>query len=415
MKTLKLFIMLLCIAAVYSCKEDKITSLVSDDGVAPGAVVVDASSVENLAGASNITYNLPDDEDVLYVVAEYQRTGSGELVSVKSSVYNNTLKVEGFAEAAQYNVELYAVDQSERKSEVAPVVINPEKPPYKYVCETLYAEEDYGGIKLFWENPETGLVTIEVYSVDASGSLIFQDAVYTSAPVGERLVLGQEAGETDYVFVVRDRYNNTCDQIEMTLTPRYLELFDRANFQAVYQPHDTETAYGWLLPHLFDGVMSGNNGFHTGSGWTSPDGELPEYENWSYNGIDLEVTMFTIDLGALSQVYRFKYWPRLGNFMWRHGNPHLFDLWGGETLNEDGSLDGWTLLLEDASPVKPSGRPGNDNTTEDIEAAEAGFNFEISPEAPKVRYIRFVQKVNQDRKSTLLHLSEIEFYGDNRQ
>lgn len=282
------------------------------------------------------------------------------------------------------------------------------------MCESLYAQEDYGGIKLFWENPEEGDVTIEVYSVAETGGLLFEDAVYTSAQNGERLVLGQEAEETDYVFIVRDRYNNKCDQIEVTLTPLYLELFDRANYQAVYQKHDTPSDYGWILPHVYDGVISGNNGYHSTPGWIDPDGPLPEYEDWSYNGIDLYPSIITIDLGELSQVYRFKYWPRLGNYMWRHGNPHLFDLWGTDKLNPDGSLDGWTLLLENAGPVKPSGQPGNDNTTEDIEAAEAGFNFEISPDMPKVRYIRFVQKVNQDRTSTLLHISEMEFYGDNR-
>ncbi|MFB9056326.1 DUF5000 domain-containing lipoprotein [Mariniflexile ostreae] len=414
MKTLKLFVALLCMVVATSCTEDNITSLIKDDGIAPGPVVVDGGGVENLAGASIITYNLPNQADMLYVVAEYQRKQNGKVVRTKSSVFNNSLRVDGFSEAAAYDVQLYGVDQSENRSPVTTVSINPEKPPYKYVCETLYAVEDYGGIKLFWENPEKGLVTIEIYAEDSTGNLVFQDAVYTSAPDGTRLILGQAAMETEYVFVVKDRFDNACSEIKASLAPLYIEMFDRAKYQAVYQIHDTPSDYGWVLPNLWDGVVSGNNGFHTGSGWVDPAGSLPEYADWSYDGVNLNVVMFTMDLGMLSQVYRFKYWPRTGNYIWRHGNPHLFDLWGSDKLNVDGSLDGWTLLLENASPVKPSGQPGNENTTEDIEAGEAGFNFEISPDMPKVRYIRFVQKVNQDRKATLLHLSEVEFYGDNR-
>ncbi|MCB4807957.1 DUF4959 domain-containing protein [Tamlana sp. 62-3] len=414
MKNFKTFIAIAFLSVIFSCEEDTVTSLVADDGIAPGPVTVTANAVENFSGGSKITYNLPDEDDLLYVVAEYQRGDDSELVSVKSSVFNNTLIVEGFANAQEYTVNLYAVDQSENRSTPTTVTISPEEPPYTYVCETVQAESTYGGIQLYWENPQTGLVTIEVYIEDEGGNLIFKDAIYTEGPTGERLVLGLDAVETNFVFIVRDRYNNRCGYIRETLTPLYIQLFDRANYQAVYQTHDTPDAYGWILPNTFDGVISGGNGFHSPPGWVDPDGELPEYADWSYDGIDLYPSIVTWDIGELVQLYRFKYWPRLGNYMWRHGNPHLFDLWGSDKLNADGSLDGWTLLLENAGPVKPSGQPGNDNTTEDEEAATAGFNFEISPDMPKVRYIRFVQKLAQNRTNTLFHISEVEFYGDNR-
>lgn len=412
MKNLKILMAIICSAAFLGCDEDNVNTLVSDDGMAPGPVMVDANAVENFSGGSTITYNLPDDKDLMYVMAEYQRGGSSEIVSVKSSVFNNSLKVEGFPEAESYEVSLYAVDQSENKSEPVNVTINPEKPPYKYVCETLQAVPTYGGIVLEWENPYEGLVTIEVYEDDETSGLIFKDAIYTEAAVGKRFVLGLEAVETDFVFIVRDRFNNRCNQIKLTLEPLYIELFPQENYQAVYQKYDSPSDYGWILPRVYDG--STGTGFHTSPGNFAPDGLLPEYENWEYNGAKLDVSMFTIDIGQLSRLYRFKYWPRLGNYMWRHGNPHLFDLWGSDKLNPDGTLDGWTLLLENAGPVKPSGRPGNDNTQEDIEAAQAGFTFEIPIDAPKVRYIRFVQKVNQDRSTALLHIMEVQFFGDNR-
>lgn len=409
--------MLLGIATISSCDEDQAGPLVKDNGVAPGVVVLNSNAVRNFAGGSEITYNLPDDKDVLYVLGEYKRNDNAEVVNVKSSVFNNSLIVEGFAEEAEYEVNLYAVDQSGNKSDPTSVTINPGRPSYLDVCESITAEPTFGGLNVSWENPEGGLTIVELYSVNETGSLIFQDLLRSESPFGTGQILGLPAEETDFVFIVKDGFGNQCNRVEFTTTPLYIEVFDRAKIRGVLQPYDQTNAYtGWELNKLYDGGI-GNNGFHTVaiSQSADPDPVLPYYQGHEVNGAAYRVPLFTLDLGGLNQVYRFTYWPRV-NYEWRHGSPKVFDLWGSDKLNADGSLDGWTLLLDQAVVVKPSGNEcdNGNNTEEDMAFANAGISFDISPEMPKVRYIRFAQREAQNCISTLLHISEIQFSGDNR-
>jgi len=415
-KNIKLLVTLFSMATVFSCDEDKISPLVSDDGVAPGSVEIGTDAVRDYAGGSEITYNLPDDKDVMYVLGEFQRANNGEVVGVKSSVFNNQLLVEGFAEAGERVVNLYAVDQSGNTSEGVSVTVNPEKPAYKYVCETIYAEPTYGGLNLFWENPEEGVVNIELYSVGESGGLIFQDVIRTESSLGTGQILGLPAEETDFVIIVKDRFDNKCNQIKFTATPLYIEVFDRSKMQAIFQHYDQNEEYGWTLDRLLDGTV-GNNGFHTEPELQSvrPDEIEPYYLGYEIDGTPWRVPMFTIDLGDVYSVYRFRYWPRIG-YEWRHGNAKEFDLWGSDKLNPDGSLDGWTLLLDNAQVVKPSGTECDNGSTteEDLSYAQAGLSFDISPDMPKVRYIRFALRVNQECTNTKLVMSEVEFSGDNR-
>ncbi|KJD35724.1 hypothetical protein PW52_08255 [Tamlana sedimentorum] len=187
------------------------------------------------------------------------------------------------------------------------------------------------------------------------------------------------------------------------------ELIDRVNYKAIYQAYDTPSIEDdWSLDYVFDGII-GNQGYYSIVD-ISEYTPIPEYKDWAYNGVDVAVTMFTLDLGKISQLTRFKFWQR-DHFFYRHGNTKMFDLWGATELNEDSSLTWWTLLLENEEVIKPSGTLFyNENTAADIEAAEAGHEFLISQNMPKVRYIKFVQKLAWNNSTALLHMSEIEFY-----
>lgn len=411
MKNLKLFILLFCFVATYSCEEDTVRPLVNNDSIAPGNIEV--IKVDDFTGGSTITYNLPNDNDLLYVVAEFSRGDSGEMASVKSSAFSNTLTVEGFAKSQAYEVKLYAVDQSENRSEPVTVTIKPETPSYVFVCSSIEYDADFGGIRLTWDNPYNGVVSIEVYSVDdATGDLVLADVIYTESSNSEGYAIrGFESVETDFVIIAKDRYDNQCGQINATVTPLFEELVDRAFYQAIVQTHDSPTEYGWTLDRVYNGVI-GNEGFHTSPSYSDPDGELPEYADWSYDGIDIGVHMFTLDLGKLTKLSRFKFWQRV-NYYYRHGNTKIFDLWGATDLNDDGTLNGWTLLLENAEVIKPSGTlTSAENTDEDNEFAAAGHDFIIPNSAPPVRYIRFAQKLSWNYTSAMINMTEIEFYGD---
>src|SRR3546814_3127712 len=59
--------------------------------------------VENLPGASEITYNLPQSEGVLYVKAVYE-IRPGVIQEAKASFYSNSIRVEGFGKAGEYEI-----------------------------------------------------------------------------------------------------------------------------------------------------------------------------------------------------------------------------------------------------------------------------------------------------------------------
>jgi hypothetical protein len=80
---------------------------------------------------------------------------------------------------------------------------------------------------------------------------------------------------------------------------------------------------------------------------------------------------------------------------------------------EDGSWKAdWTRLAE-CEIIKPSGSPMGTNTPEDLAAHNAGFEFEMPQDVPKVRYIRFEVRETWGRTAAI-HLAEISVFGDDR-
>ena len=102
MKYAILFILLLGIVAT-ACK----------DGVAP--LQIKNPEVINVEGGALITYDLPDEEDLLYVEAKYKRN-SGEVAIAQASVYTDTLKIEGLGDTTRREVQITTVDRSFNRS-----------------------------------------------------------------------------------------------------------------------------------------------------------------------------------------------------------------------------------------------------------------------------------------------------------
>ena len=100
-----------------------------------------------------ITYTLPQDEDLLYVKAVYSLK-EGVMSESRSSVYSDTLKVEGFGDTREREVKLIAVDRSKNESPEVVTKINPLEPPIAKIGETLDLIADFGGVQATWENPD---------------------------------------------------------------------------------------------------------------------------------------------------------------------------------------------------------------------------------------------------------------------
>lgn len=393
-----------CAMLLFNCEEEKLRSIAIDDGIAPG--MIQNVTVENIAGGAKLSYSLPNDIDLLYVEAQFKRQATAEISKVRSSIFDNSLIVEGFGEEKDYEVTLYAVDEAENRSKPVTVIITPDRAPIQFVGDSLEALPDFGGLLLSWENPFEGNISLEVSVINELGQPEVAETIYSSSREGVQAVRGFDAIEYTFLVIVKDRYDNVLETKTFMLTPLFEELVEKVNYEAVTQIHDTPPFnIRWPVSDIYDNNLIGNSGYHSGNGWIDPDGELPEYDGQN-------VHMITLDLGVKVKLSRIKWFQRTvaANNIFANGNPRIYDIWGTTQLNADGSLDGWTKVVDNAELIKPSGLPLGSINEDDIAAATAGHDAIADPTAPAVRYIRFVNKENWGGE-TFFHIMELEAWG----
>src|SRR5690606_15340242 len=359
----KNIVLLLCgvIFMLSSCDKVELRDNLEQDDVAPGSVT--DVSFEGLPGAAKINYSLPDDNDVLYVVGEYNiRTGVG--YNVKSSYYNNSLTVVGFGTTDEYTVDLYVVDRSGNRSEKTTVAITPLTTPVQTAFETLDYVQGFGGIYLTFENAAKANLVTNVLVKDAHGEWVEYDKYYTALPSGAYSVRGVDAVPTTFGVSIYDRWENRSDTLIREITPIYEAQLDKSKFTTLALPGDGGNA--WTLSGLWNDVTASGHGI-------SSTGSFPARYNF--------------DIGTRSKLSRFKFWGVYDGREYSAGNIREFELWGSNDPDPQGSFDGWELLGL-YTVAKPSGLPEGELSADDKATAAAGIEFEISQDVPPVRYIR---------------------------
>src|SRR5690606_24718515 len=130
------------------------------------------------------SYTLPDDKDILYVVADYE-IRKGVAYDVKSSYYNNSVTILGFGTTEEYDVDLYVVDRSGNKSERTTIKVNPLTPPVQLAFEKLDYTRGFGGIHLTFENETKANLVTNILVRNEANEWIEYDKYYTSLPNGD--------------------------------------------------------------------------------------------------------------------------------------------------------------------------------------------------------------------------------------
>jgi uncharacterized protein DUF4959/uncharacterized protein DUF5000/uncharacterized protein DUF5126 len=411
---------LLMITVIAACKKDERNPL-SKDGTVPGPVR--NVQVTNLAGAALLTYTLPGDENLLYVKAVY--TLKGVQKEVKVSMYQNKLLVDGFANTEAREVALYAVSRSEVMSEPVPVTIKPLTPPISNVFKSLKTDSTFGGINVKYTNADSANIVFEVLVLDSVGDWQHVDFNYTSLKQGAFNVRGFPPVERTWGIYARDRWDNHSDTLRVKITPIYEEALDKTKFNDVrtsfekfipqFAPFPNSGAAmanvvdynkDYVMKNLYDGNVTSM--FHTKEKF-----ELPVWIP-----IDL-------DKGGSSKfvLSRFKVWQRTGNFIFNHGNPHHWEIWGtnkpnvinANASNTDPNV-GWVKLGEWIM-TKPSGWDVGVNSNEDIQVANDGQEFEFPNGVPPVRYIGW-KNIDSwgsiDGYTGFFHLFELSLWGQKK-
>lgn len=355
-----------------ACKENQIGPMDKSDDTPPGSVT--DVTVENLPGAAVVSYDLPEDSDLLYVEAVYQ-INNETTREARSSLFNNSLSVVGFGDTLQHDVKLYAVDRSENESEPVTVTVEPLTPPVVSVSQSLDVQDDFGGINVAFHNENEADIVILAITKDDTGDWISAGDLYTSRREGDFNVRGFEAEPRTFGIYVRDRWKNYSDTLFVEATPLFEIELDKSRFQELQLPGDAEA---------FSGIWGMNNI------WNDDiiDAFVTSRDVEKGGGLPITVTM---DLGIQVKLSRMKIWQRFGGnnqYLYQQSNYKHVEIWGSNNPAGDGSFDGWTKLT-DFESFKPSGFPGGEFSNEDLEYAQAGEDVGFPTDAPAVQYIRF--------------------------
>jgi len=344
-----------------SCEQADLRDPLESDSEAPG--IVTDIEVENLPGGATISYTLPDDKDILYVVADYE-IRKGVAYDVKSSYYNNSVTILGFGTTEEYDVDLYVVDRSGNKSERTTIKVNPLTPPVQLAFEKLDYTRGFGGIHLTFENETKANLVTNILVRNEANEWIEYDKYYTSLPNGDYSVRNLQSVPTTFGVYLYDRWNNHSDTLIREITPLFEMELDKSKFKELSLAGDAANA--WNLPGLWNGVPQSGHGI-------SSTGPFPKH--------------FQFSLGTKSKLSRLKIWGVYDGREYSSGNIKEFEVWGSNNPDPNGSFEGWELMGT-YTVVKPSGLPEGELSSDDRAVAAAGFDFDISPDAPAVLYVR---------------------------
>ncbi|MDR2773630.1 MAG: DUF4959 domain-containing protein [Tannerella sp.] len=387
--------LLLCIA----CSEEFTGQFPTDD-TPPSPVTVIPGSTVNFPGGATITYQLPDETDLLYVKAVYTLP-DGTRQEVKASSFSNSLTVKGFGRGMSTKVQLISVDRSRNESRPAEVEIHPEDSPIYDIFSSIEVNESWGGFLLQWDNPMKEDIVLSVFRKNKDGVFENIENFYSSAATVLQSVRGQDSVRTDFAVSVRDSYNNFTDTLTVSIKPWYETMLDRSRFIAIPKSAKfTVSQYGTSnMNILWDGVVE-----------NVPSEGLYYFNTGTYQ------PYFSINLGVRAKLSRFRYWSRSDYYFRLHSAKEI-QLYGTNDPvvgnNPESEDSEWILLNPEVFvSVRPSGLSTSvPATDEDYAYALEGEEWEIPLDAPAVQYVRFKQ-LSSWTGTMALTCSEIRFWGD---
>ena len=405
---------LLMAVLLHSCEEERVGQTPTNrTPPSPLTNVV----IEPTYGGAFVTYSLPNEVDISHVRCEF--VFNNRKRNVLSSVFNNSLEIEGISQEIPIELKLTVVNGSGIESVPHIETFTPLEPPMSFILNSFRVYEAFGGVTVTWENPTRMLAGISFLATNDDGEFELQDIVYSTLPTGVKSLRGFNTDRRTFAISITDRFENESDTVKFEREPWYEAMLDKSNFLRVSLTGDNNTSHdNRPIEHIWNGILHGAH-----------------YEIW-HTVADagfIPPQTFTIDVGTLAQLTRIVVYNRSGdNDMYAYGQHNLrsFDIWGSDNLQHftqsgqhqvstdpywnDGSWrQDWHLLAE-CEIIKPSGSPPGTNTPEDIAAHRAGFEFDFRQDVGKMRYIRFVVHETWARTAAL-HISEISVFGDDRE
>ena len=385
--------LLLVISLIASCESDD-----KDDTTPPGELSV--ISTEATYGGAVITYTLPEDNDILYVRADYTN-GKGEAVFRTVSKHVNQIEVSGFVLEEDVTVSLTVVDENQNSSMAVALKIRPLRSFIFMVQESIQIEPDLGGVQVSWENATEKTVFIYLHIQDGEDEQI---RILSSANKNEKIfVRGLEAKPLLFLTKTEDFDGNISElQEKGTYTPLFEEKINKDTWKLVSNLSIDGNAYEGATVNFWDDVI---DTFETNS-----DNSYFIINRNDNGGILRWPLDIVIDLNKKAKINRFKVWQRAywyngpdgKSYYYQEENLKSFDLYVSMNKTD------W-VLLGNFEIEGPAG--GTDEISQALlDEAAAGHNFNLDEISPEFRYLKFSITSNFGSDS-FCHGSEITLFG----
>ncbi|WP_295128730.1 DUF5000 domain-containing lipoprotein [uncultured Chitinophaga sp.] len=370
-----------------SCaKEDRIDHVDSSSHV-PDQV----SEVKVVAtpGGAILTFKFPKDPQLAYVKATYE-IQPGVIRETKTSVYSDTLVLEGFADTASHIVKVFSVGKNEKASAPLEVTVKPQRAPVFNAFDALTIEEAFGGVKIRVTNANEANLAVVLMSDTANEAYYTPlQTFYSKSPEGVFSFRGLPPVEKKFAVYLRDRWGNRSDTLLKTITPLYEEAVPKP-FVGLKLPTDEVTPVEppYTMDRMWDGIIDG---------WIFATRHSSSTPQW-----------FAFDLKKKVVISRMKLHQRGENYTYTGGNVKQFELWGSNNPDQDGGWVNWNYLGTFNS-YKPSG-PGTVTAEDKQYAAVDGEDFDLSFIPPAYRYVRFKTTATWGGGPQIT-ISELSFWG----
>ena len=384
-------ILLLLISIVVSCEsEDK------KDTTPPGELTI--TSTEATYGGAIISYTLPNDDDILYVRADYTN-GKGEAVFRTVSKHVNQIEVSGFVVEEDVTVSLTVVDENQNKSKAVEHEIRPLQSFIYLVQESIEIVPDLGGVQVSWENIEEKTVCIYLHIADGDEE---ETRILSSSNATENIfVRGLEAKELGFSTKVEDFDGNITSLIEEGYyTPLFEEKINKDTWALVSNLSIDGNAYEGATVNFWDDVV---DTFETNS-----DNSYFIINRNDNGGVLRWPLDIVIDLNKKVKINRFKIWQRA---FWYNGpgdQPYYYQSENLRSFDLFVSMDKSEWALLGSFQIE---EPTNGDISQALlDEAVAGHNFNLDEISPEFRYLKFSITSNFGSDS-FCHGSEISLFG----
>lgn len=372
----------------------------SNDAKPPGDVVI--VSVQPTNGGGIINYDLPTDDDILFVRADYTNA-QGEQVFRVASKHQNSIEISGMLDSTPVEVQVRVVDESQNKSKGVAVEVIPERSFIYDILEDISLVADLGGVRVSWENLEEKTVFIYLY-IEVNG--VEEVRILSSnTRTNSKFVRGLAALPTKFSVKVEDFDGNESPIREVgQYTPLFEEKIKKDTWTLVENLSINGNAYEGSTVNFWDDIVDTSS--------TNSDNSYFIINRADNGGVLRWPLDIVIDLNKKVKINRFKVWQRaywygapndpFEPYYYQAENLRTFDLYVSNDKLQ------WQLL-----GTYDIGDPMNNDGTipaEKLEEAALGHDFNLDEISPEFRYLKFSITANFG-SDTFVHGSEISLYG----